>query len=181
MTFPSILDVPTELQEDDFSCVPVCIKMILEFVRRGNPGGFIPNLSVEEISIAMSTDELGTRLSAVEGINAKLQKSVPSIEFESKTNCTFSDIENEIQQGKPVIAWLRMPHPHSIVIEGFDKTKLIVFYNDPQVGKRQMEMGRFMSSWDDMDNVLIKAKIGEKLQRVIPEFIEISENAGEQK
>jgi len=175
MSLPSYMSVPMEFQENDFSCVPVCIRMILEFVRQQNVDGFIPDMSIEEISAAIGTDELGTSLSQVDKINEKLLKAVPSIEFEAKINCTLSDIEQEIEKGKPVIAWLRMPHAHSIVVTGINKEMLIVYYNDPQKGKRQMEMGKFMSAWESIDNVLIKVKIGEKIQRIMPDFAEESE------
>jgi ABC-type bacteriocin/lantibiotic exporter with double-glycine peptidase domain len=181
MALPSYLDVPIVFQEDDFSCVPACIKMILEFALKQNPIGLVIDISVQEIGESMGTDELGTPLSGVRGINEKLKKTVPSIEFEAKTNCVLKEIETEIQNEKPVVAWLKMPYPHSIVITGVDKKRLIVYYNDPQRGKSQMDMGKFMSSWKNIDSVLIKVKIGEKLQRVIPEFVEKKEKSGEQK
>jgi hypothetical protein len=145
MSFPSFIDVPIEFQEDDFTCVPVCIKMILEHIRQINPGGFIPVSTLKEISLAMGTDELGTPLSGTEGINEMLRKAHPSLEFEGKTNCTLSDIEKEIQSGKPVVAFLKMPYPHSILVTGISKETLTVYYNDPQKGKREIEMGEFMS------------------------------------
>lgn len=153
--------------------------MILDFVRQQNTGSFIPDMKVNDIAAAIGTDELGTPLIGIERINEKLLKAVPSVEFETKTNCDLQEIEKEVQQGKPVIVWLRIPHPHSIVVTGLNSETLTVFLNDPQRGKRQMEMGRFMSAWANMDNILIKAKIGEKLQRVIPEFVEKEENGSE--
>jgi len=56
MSLPSNIDVPLEYQEDDVSCVPVCMKMLLEFIRKENPTGYIPNLNVEEISQTVGTD-----------------------------------------------------------------------------------------------------------------------------
>ncbi len=181
MSLPLNLDVPLEYQEDDFSCTPVCIKMVLDYVRKQNPEDYIPNLSVEEISETMGTDELGTPLENVENINEKLQKALPSVEFVSEMNCSFIEIEKEISDGKPVIAWVRIPHPHSIVVTGLNKALLIVQYNDPELGKRQIEMGRFISAWNQNDNVLIKVKIGEKVQRIIPEYAEKKEQSREEK
>ena len=155
--------------------------MMLEFVRRQNPNGYVPDMNVEEISKAIGTDHLGTSLQDIEKINEKLLKAVPSIEFEAKMNCTISEIETEIHEGKPVIVWLKMPHPHSIVVTGMNKESLIVYYNDSQKGKRQMEMGKFMSAWNVIDNVMIKTKIGEKLQTIIPEFIEKNKPEGGEK
>jgi len=181
MTLPSYLDVPLEYQEDDFSCVPVCIKMILEFVRMQNIGGYVPNMTVEEISKAIGTDQDGTPLDTIEAINKKLLKSVPSVEFVVAENCSFDEADSEILKGRPVIAWVRIPHSHSIVVTGIDKDSLIVKYNDPEVGKKQMELGRFISSWNESGNVLIKVKIGEKIQRIMPEYAEkIEKEAGVQ-
>lgn len=181
MSLTSNLDVPLEYQKNDFSCVPVCIRMVLEFVRNQNPSGYIPNLNVEEISEAIGTDELGTALENVKKINKKLVKAVPSIEFVAEINCSFAEVENEILQGKPVIAWVKIPFPHSIVVTGLNKESLILYYNDPQKGKVKIEMGRFMSNWNETDNVLIKVKIGEKIQRIIPEYAEKSEQNGDER
>jgi hypothetical protein len=181
MSLPSYLDVPVVYQEDDFSCVPVCIKMVLEFLRVQNRGGYIPNMDVREIAETVATDELGTSLENVRKINEKLVKAVPSLEFAPEVNCGFAELEREIVQGKPVIAWVRIPFSHSIVVTGVDTALLTVYYNDPQKGKRQMEMGKFMSSWLEADNVLIKVKVGEKLQRIMPEYVENMEKKGEAK
>ena len=180
MSLPSNLDVSLEYQENDFSCTPVCIKMVLEFVRKENPTGYIPGMNVEEISKTVGTDELGTPLENIGKINEKLLKAVLSVEFVAEINCSFDEIENEILQGKPVIAWVKIPHPHSVVVTGLNKDLLIVYYNDPELGKKQIEMGRFISAWDRNNNVLIKVKIGEKIQRVIPEYAEKKEQKREE-
>lgn len=170
MSLASNLKVPLIFQEDDFSCVPICIRMILAFIVKTNPEGYIPEMNTEEISRSIGTDELGTALEKVKNINKKLQKAVPSIEFEDMINRNLDDIENEILGGKPVIAWIKNPFPHSIVLTGLDKELLTIYCNDPQKGKVKMKMGEFMSAWARMDNVLIKVKIGEKIQRIIPEY-----------
>lgn len=172
MAFPQYIDVAVELQEDDFSCVPVCVSMILAHVKRNNPNCHISTNGLQEIALAMGTDELGTPLDGVEGLNKLLEKSLPSVEFEYKFGCALSDIEKSLGASLPVIAWLKMPYSHSIVVTGIDKEKLKVYYNDPQKGKKQMEMGKFLSSWEALDRVLIKVKIGEKVQRRMSDFIE---------
>lgn len=153
--------------------------MVLEFVRIQNVGSYIPDLKIEEISRTIGTDEDGTPLEGIEKINGKLEKCVPSIEFVTKENCDFKEIEEEIiSKGKPVIAWIAIMHNHSIVITGLDMNALIVYYNDPEIGKRQIETGKFISAWNSIGNVLIKLKIGEKIQRVIPEYVEKIEEQG---
>lgn len=62
MSLPSYLDVPVVYQEDDFSCVPVCIKMMLEFIRTQNTDGYVLNMDVREIAETIGTDVLGTSL-----------------------------------------------------------------------------------------------------------------------
>jgi hypothetical protein len=179
MSLTSNLDVSMEYQSNDFSCVPISIKMVLEFVRKENPKGYFPNMSIDEISKAILTDELGTALENVEKINERLLKANPSIEFVTEMNCSFSEIENEILQGKPVIVWFENPHPHSIVVTGFNKELLVLYYNDPFEGKTHIRMGEFISAWSKMDNVLIRVKIGEKKQRIIPEYTEKGERSEE--
>jgi len=181
MSLPSYLDVPLIYQEKDFTCVPVCIKMVLDSIRAQNTNGYIPTMNVEEISMTIGTDELGTSLEDVEKINEKLVKAIPSIEFVAEMNRGFDEIEKEILQGKPVIAWIKIPYAHSVVITGVDKTLLTVYYNDPQRGKKQMDMGKFISCWQEADNTLIKVKIGEKIQRIMPEYAEKSEQKGEER
>ncbi len=171
MAFPQYIEVAAELQEDDFSCVPVCISMVLTYVKQSNPNSHVPANGVREIALAMGTDELGTPLDGVEGLNKLLEKSLPSVEFEYKFGCTLSDIEKSLEGGLPVIAWLKMPYSHSIVVTGIDKEKLAVYYNDPQKGKKQMEMSKFLSAWESLDKVLIKVKIGEKMQRRMSDYI----------
>ena len=59
-----------------------------------------------------------------------------------------------------------------MVVTGLDKNSLKVYCNDPEGGKREMELGQFVSAWRRSDNALVKVKIGEKLQRVIPEYVD---------
>ena len=172
MTFPQFIDVPVELQEDDFSCVPTCVKMVLEHIRKTNSNCSIPIETLKEISLAMGTDELGTPLDGTKGLNSALEKAQPSIEFEDKIRSSLSEIEKELEQEKPVIVWLKIPFSHSVVVTGLSKETLTVYFNDPLKGKRELEMGKFLSAWEALDKILIKVKIGEKVQRTMTDFIE---------
>lgn len=69
MSLASNLDIPLAFQENDFSCVPICIKMILDFISENNPEGYIPKMNIDEISKTIGTDELGTALENVKNIN----------------------------------------------------------------------------------------------------------------
>jgi hypothetical protein len=73
------LDVPMIFQEDDFSCTPVCMKMVLEFFRRRHPT--IPELDIASIAKATKTDEGGTMFVNIDVVNSILIKSIPSVEF----------------------------------------------------------------------------------------------------
>jgi len=170
MSLPSKLDVPLVYQENDSYCTPACIKMVLEFIEAQNPEGFLPSMDIDEIAEAIGTDELGTPLENIENINKELERAVPSVEFKAEMNCSFKEIEDEILQGRVVIAWIYLLYNHSVVVTGMNKDLLKIYCNDPESGKREMEMGEFISAWRGSDNVLIKVKIGGKLQRIMPEY-----------
>lgn len=169
------LDVPLILQEDDFSCTPVCIKMILEYIRKKFPD--VPELDLPTITKSLKTDEGGTMFTNLKGINKPLLKSFPSVDFIAGWGHKLGEIEEELNQLKcPVIAWISMPSPqgefsHSIVITGVDRKNLIIYYNDPIYGKKQIPLGQFISMWEKNFGILIKAKIGERSQRLIEEYV----------
>ena len=64
------LDVPIEHQDDDFSCTPVCMLMVLKFLKGMFISGF-PDLDVGMISdmIKTSADEAGTTFDNIKNIN----------------------------------------------------------------------------------------------------------------
>lgn len=92
MALPSYLEVPSICQEDDYSCVPFCIMMVLEFIRIQNTSGYIPNMTIEQISRAIGTAIDGTPLDNIEAINKELEKAVPSIEFVTAENCSRKSV-----------------------------------------------------------------------------------------
>jgi hypothetical protein len=71
------LDVPIEYQENGFSCVPVCILMVLKYLKDRFSAGF-PNLDLDTISEAIKTDEGGTAFEKVKNINELFKKTSPS-------------------------------------------------------------------------------------------------------
>jgi len=168
------LDVPLILQENDFSCTPVCIKMVLEYIRKKFVD--IPELDIPTISKALKTDEAGTMFMNLKGINEALLKSFPSVDFIHGWGHKLEEIEEEIKQAqRPVIAWVYMPSPqgefpHSIVITDVDRENLLIYYNDPVYGKKQIPLGQFISMWEKSFSILIKVKIGERRQRFIEEY-----------
>jgi ABC-type bacteriocin/lantibiotic exporter with double-glycine peptidase domain len=164
------LDVPIEYQDDDFSCTPVCMKMVLEYIKAKFVSGF-PKLDLERISEVLKTsaDIGGTTLDNIKNINEEFKKTRPSLEFVSGLNFKIEDIIKEVKDNQlPVIAWVMMPDhngdfPHSIVITGIDEEKLLIYYNDPVYGKEVVPIREFTKMWDGNSRVLIRIKIGEKV------------------
>lgn len=163
------MDVPLEHQDDDFSCTPVCMKMVLEYVKSRFSDGF-PNLDIAKISetLKASADLGGTTFENIKNINEEFKKTRPSLEFVPGLNHKIEDIKDEIMHDRPVIAWVMMPdpngeYPHSIVITDIDEDNLLIYYNDPVYGKETVSIRQFMDMWNGNFRVLIKIKIGEKV------------------
>jgi len=163
------LDVPIEYQEDDFSCTPVCMKMVLEYVKERFVSGF-PNLDIAKISeiVKTSADIGGTTFDNIKNINEEFKKTRPLLEFIPSLNNKIEDVKKEIVDNHPVIAWIMMPdpngdYPHSIVITDIDEDKLLIYYNDPVYGKETISIREFMDMWDKNFRILIRIKIGEKV------------------
>jgi len=180
------LDVPLFYQEDDVSCTPACIKMVLEFIRNRFTEG-IPDLDVPSVAKAVKTsaDDGGTTFENIKLINEKIMKAKPSLEFVAGSGHKYEEIVKELTEpnGRPVIAWITMPSPqgdfnHSIVITDVDEEKLLIYYNDPVYGKENMPLREFMDMWEASFRILIKVKIGEREQRDIREYIEKGEKFG---
>ncbi len=171
------LDVPLELplQDDGFSCVPRCVKMVLQYVI-DKLNGRIPNISLEEIAKVIETCQDGTFPDKVMNLNKdkRILRASPSIEFnhEMKSH-TIQEIENEILAGRPVIAWIEMGDDgrscaHGVVITGIDINHSNIYYNDPIFGKMVEELSVFTSKWDSVFRILITIKIGQR--RILDEF-----------
>jgi predicted double-glycine peptidase len=163
------LDVPLEYQDNDFSCTPVCMKMVLEYVKGKFVSGF-PELDIAAISEVLKTsaDLGGTTFDNIKNINEEFKKTRPSLEFVPGLNHKIEDIKTEIADGHPVITWVMMPdpngdYPHSIVVTSVDEDKLLIYYNDPVYGKESVSIREFMDMWDGNSRVLIRIRIGEKV------------------
>lgn len=182
MSLEPKLDVPLEYQNNDFSCTPVCMKMILEYIGDKFSEGF-PDLDVVKIAktVKTSADEGGTTFENIELINEKLKKARPSLKFVASSGHGFEEIKKELINDHPVIAWIMMPSPqgdfpHSVVITGVDDQKLLIYCNDPVYGREKIPTTKFMNMWIKSFRILIKVEIGEEKQRAIDEWIENQEN-----
>jgi ABC-type bacteriocin/lantibiotic exporter with double-glycine peptidase domain len=164
------MDVPVEYQDDDFSCTPVCILMILKYIKDRFTSGF-PDLSLSAISEAVKTsaDLGGTTFENIENINELFKKTSPSLEIVPDFRRKFEEIIEEVKKNhRPVIAWVLMNdsngnYEHAIVITDVDEDKLIIYCNDPVYGRQTIPTRRFMEMWNGCFRILIKFKIGEKV------------------
>lgn len=164
------MDVPVEYQDDNFSCTPVCISMVLKAIKDKFASGF-PDLNLEAISKAIKTsaDEGGTTFRNIKKINEFFKKTSPSLEISPEFGRKFEEIVEEVKvEHRPVIAWVLMPDPvapyeHSVVITDLDEDKLIIYCNDPVYGKVEIPTRQFINMWNGCCRILIKFKIGEKV------------------
>lgn len=165
------------LQEDGYSCVPRCIKMIFMYISNCLEG-VAPDLDIDDIAEIMETRVDGTLPENVRNLNTNLKvlRAIPSLEFDVGLMHSFSEIEEEIGANRPVIAWVELSEgihrcAHAIVITGLDKEKHLIYYNDPIFGEKEEEIGTFMSRWENVDRLLIKVKIGKREQRLLDEYV----------
>jgi len=175
------LRVPMVPQPDGVTCVPTCVKMVLDYVYSGLEGTDL-NLGIEEICEIVGTTKDGTNLEDVKRINSnpKIKKAIPSIEFDvNYDRHTLREIEHEIEEKHmPTIAWIKPLEAndrdleHAVVITDISRDDYKICYNDPLFGEKQMELGKFMELWERTDRTLIKVRVGEREQRLLDEWIQ---------
>lgn len=180
VTITKKLEVPLvlPLQEDGHSCVPRCIKMILMYIS-SRLGGQTPDFSADKIAKIIDTDDDGTLLENVRKLNTHraVRRLIPSLEFEIDYKMhKFSEIIKEIKSNRPVIAWVKLSDgihsaKHAVVITCVDREKDKIYFNDPMFGEVQEDISSFLSRWESVDRILIKVKIGKRIQRLLDEYI----------
>ena len=170
------LPVPYVSQGDDGNfCVPACLKMILDYLGKatGNPS---LSFSLKQIARIIHTKSDGTDFDDVVDINKRLERVVPSVEFEVNPRpYNFKDIEHELANQRPVIAWLYISDAnggccHSAVVTGYDRINQKIMINDPLRGQLSMAVGDFMDEWQKTSQTLIRLKLGTRIQRRMTEF-----------
>ena len=149
-------------------------------------GGQAPDLDIEDIANIIETEIDGTYPEKITNLNKNKEvlKTIPSLEFEVELRThSFSEIEDELEANRPVIAWVELSDAkgihkaaHSIVITGLERENHLIYYNDPMFGEKQEDIGTFMSRWENVDRILIKVKIGTKEQRILDEYVQKEEN-----
>src|SRR5208283_4154472 len=104
-----ILDVPVILQEEDFTCVPVCLRMVIEYLNRNILRSQIGDLEIPNIVTTVRCKRIGTSIYDVRNMNetSELLRAIPSVEFKAEnTPREWDQIEREIHEGRPVIPYL---------------------------------------------------------------------------
>jgi len=147
--------------------------------------GQAPNLEIDDIAEILETSADGTLLENVRNLNTNLTvlRAIPSLEFDVDLRMhSLSEIEEEINNNRPVIAWVELSDgvhrcAHAIVITGLDRDRNLIYYNDPMLGEKQKDIGAFMSRWERLDRLLIKVKIGRREQRLLDEYVRRDEEA----
>lgn len=154
-------------QEDRFSCAPICVKMVLNYVSQ-DLGINIPNLDLNDIRRIVRTQADGTLPYDVARINQKLRPASHRVEFIPSEGNSFHDIEEELEGKRPVIAWIlktvdNIGFYHAVVITHVDKDRLIVGYDDPMFGKQEYPVPSFLNDWEECENnLLIRLSIDRK-------------------
>lgn len=183
------LNVPLEKQEDDYSCTPVCMKMVLEYIKYNFSSG-LPDFDSILIGEAIKTkkgttvDDGGTTFENIILINEKLKKTRPPLRFSVIAWQKISRIKKELKNDHPVIVGVMMPSPHgdyghSKVITGIDdEENLVIYSNDPVYGKEEIPLHDFLLMWGKAYKIMIKIEIGEDNQTSIEDWMKNKKTLG---
>lgn len=173
------LNVPQYRQTKDYTCVPSCCKMILDYANQFILTDPEPIRDEDEIAKIMNTDITGTIFSDVENINEILTVSIPSLEFIAEFQAhTLADLRKELQSALPSSVWIYLPvdgkfYSHSVVITGMDDNEKTISYNDPLYGKEfTISQSKFMSMWESNGARLIKTKIGRIKRETLEKYMD---------
>lgn len=114
------------------------------------------------------TEDDGTPLDGVTKVNRILRGSANRLEFDWVEFADYRDIEQENDNGRPVIAWLKRDKfaewSHSVVIKGRTEDDLLIKVNDPDPATTggDWQTSDFMREWTNSDRILIRAKVTER-------------------
>lgn len=159
-----ILDVPEYRQTKEYTCMPSCCKMMLDYLNQKKLTVPEPEISEDRIAEIMNTGIDGTEFDDIKNINAILTTSNPSVEFHAKIEPhTLDDIRKELRKGLPVCVWIdigSVKYWHAVVITGMDDVAKTISYNDPIYGKKTIGQTEFFSIWEKTSPCMIKTEIG---------------------
>ncbi len=173
------LPVPYISQGDSGNlCAPACLKMVLDYLREATGDSKIPDFSLRQIAKIVHTKIDGTDFPDIQEINEKLERPIPSLEFEvDDRSHQFREIEDALEHQCPAIAWLHFDTGegeccHAAVVVGYDRVGQTIMLNDPLRGQITLTVGDFMGEWQRTEQMLIRVKLGDRLQRRITEYFE---------
>lgn len=170
-----LLSIPFFKQTERAYCYPACVKMVIDYSRE--------RLGVEQrrLSLSMIARELradpdaGTAPGDIERVNALLIDSFPQVQLRGKIGGNFEEIRAEIDQERPVIAWIEVIRDeqdilrHAVVINGYSSDLRKIFYVDPAMTKDnhqcEVEIGDFVDNKLGVEGHLIKLEttvVGQK-------------------
>lgn len=168
------LDVPSLRQSENFTCVPSCCKMMLDYMNNQKLKTPESELEEEQIAQIMNTKVSGTKFSEVENINKVLTKSEPSVEFSAEVKPhNLEDIRKELREELPVAVWIStgsVDFLHSIVITGIDDERKTISYNDPIYGTQTISQSEFVTKWEEGQYLMIKMEIGRINRYTLDDF-----------
>ncbi len=167
------LPVPHSRQQREGWCVPACVEMTLLHLR-GCYGPGIECLTQAEIAKLCGTTEGGTRWGDTEQLSEYTLRFIPSIEYNLEKNKTIEDINVELSQNKPVLAFVQMEadhekYEHALLVTGLEMSGNRVYYNNP-MGKpdENVDIGSFLAMWAK-DFCMWTTNIGH--QRMIEDYL----------
>ena len=133
------LAIPFFKQTETGYCHPACVKMVIDFAI-DELGVKQKRLSLRKIADALQTHKYGgTVRNNIELINSLLADSVPQIRFQSQVLARFDDIKKEIDEGRPVIAWIDIAPSdedilkHAVIVKCYDLQKGEIKFVDPEM------------------------------------------------
>lgn len=167
------------LQREEHTCVPTCIKILLDFLSQRDP--LVPHLTLEEISDIIETTPTGTTLEGIEKINKEFDKASCFLRLKNVTNAnpTFKEIQKSLHQGFPPLVFVNIARLqgevqtalHAILLIGIIPEKNKILYIDPYFGNKHADLGLFMESWEDSLRVLFVVERGKKGQVRLNKYI----------
>jgi len=171
------LNVPLIAQQEEFWCVPACIKMVLEYL---NNSGMLkipaPSLGLQQIARIVKTQD-GTAAHDVPAINEWLEDVVPSLEFEDEYRTRrVSEIEAELDAKRPCIPWMFVTDGihrgfHAVVITDINVQANQITYNDPGPPRETTQaLSAFEVQWSMGQTNLLKVQIGRNTRTTLPQF-----------
>jgi ABC-type bacteriocin/lantibiotic exporter with double-glycine peptidase domain len=172
------LDIPKYQQAENNTCVPACLKMMVDYLNKVKLMEPAPELDEAKIAKIVKTKVDGTHFKDIVYLNKELNATVPSLEFVPEFGThSLAGIAKELEAGLPVTVWI-LAHdsghdfPHAVVITGIDDARKEITYNDPAYGKEvTISQSQFLSKWEKLDQRMIKAKIGRLTRPTLEQFM----------